>query len=196
MSVNKDNVMQLMVAPAEEVGRDIRKNLPSVLGLLMVTVAYILISSAVIRSLESGWTFLHACYFTVINMTTVGFGDVVPITHVGKIVAGVNGFVGLLLFGILIALFTLALQPSGWSATLTSADRTDYSDGDRTNVVSDRPPRMEDGVAEFLESLGSILRITERRHEVVSQEGKARIHILVSGSRHGIVEVYIDVHTG
>jgi hypothetical protein len=195
--VKKDDVLQLMVAPAAEVRRDVRKNLPWVLGLLIVTVAYVLFSSALIRAFENGWTFLHACYFTVVNMTTVGFGDVVPLTHGGKVISGINAFAGLLLFGILVAVLALALQPSGWSATLTPSESSNDSERNaRPDETDERPTPVENGVADFLEGLAKVVRAAEDRNEVVSREGRARIRILADGHSPHFVEVYVDVRAG
>ncbi|WP_197422870.1 potassium channel family protein [Burkholderia sp. ABCPW 14] len=192
--MKNDGVMQLMVAPAAEVRRDLRKNLPWVFGLLIVTVAYVSVSSASIRAFESGWTFLHACYFTVINMTTVGFGDVVPLTHGGKVIAGINAFAGLLLFGTLVAVLALALQPSGWSATLTSSESS--NDSERTaphRAGNDRTNAVENGVADFLEGLAKVIRAAEDRNEVGTREGRTRIRILADGNSPHFIEVYVDV---
>jgi hypothetical protein len=141
--------------------RDVRRNLPWVAGLLIVTVVYVLASSAVLRLFESEWSFLHACYFTVINMTTVGFGDVVPLTHGGKIIAGISAFTGLLLFGIFVAVLALALQPSGWSATLTSTGSANTPERPRDS----EDKRVENGVADFLERLAA---------RVITEEGRTR----------------------
>ena len=196
-SVKKDDVLQLRVAPAAEIRRDVRKNLPWVLGFLIVTVAYVLLSSALIRAFENGWTFLHACYFTVINMTTVGFGDVVPLTHGGKVIAGINAFAGLLLFGILVAVLSLALQPSGWSATLLPSESSRDSVRNAPHGETDeRATPVENGVADFLEGLAKVVRAAKDRNEVVSQDGRARIRILADGHSPHFVEVYVDVRAG
>lgn len=187
--MKEDDILHLMVAPVAEVRRDVRKNLPWVLGLLGVTVVYVLLSSALICAFESGWTFLHACYFTVINMTTVGFGDIVPLTHGGKAIAGINAFAGLLLFGILVAVLALALQPSGWSATLTPSKGS--ADSEREGST-----QVENGVADFFEGLAKVVRAAEVRKEVLSKEGRARIRIHTNGSSPNSVEVYVDVRVG
>ena len=195
--MKKDDVLQLMVAPAAEVRRDVRKNLPWILGLLVATVAYVLLSSALVRTFESGWTFPHACYFTVINMTTVGFGDVLPLTHEGKVIAGINAFAGLLIFGILVAVLALALQPSGWSATLTTSKSS--NDSDRTPLpdeTDERPMPIENVVADFLDGLAKVVRAAEDRKEVVSREGNTRIRILANRDSRHFVEVYVDIRAG
>lgn len=195
--MNKDDVLKLMVAPASEVKRDVRKNLPWIFCLLAVTVAYVLLSSVLIRAFESGWSFLHACYFTVINMTTVGFGDVVPLTHVGKVIAGINALAGVLLFGVLVAVLALALQPSGWSATLTSSESSDDPERNAPHPThDDRATTVENGVADFLEGLAKVVRATENQNEVVTREGRTRIRILANGHSPQFVEVYVDVRAG
>lgn len=195
--MKNDDVLQLRVAPAAEVKRDVLKNFPWVLGLLVVTAAYVLFSSALIRAFESGWTFLHACYFTVINMTTVGFGDVVPLTYEGKVIAGINAFAGLLLFGILVAVLALALQPSGWSATLTPFKSSDDSERDaRPEESREGSAQIKNGVADFLEGLAKVVRATEEEKEAVSKEGRSIIRVFTHGGSPDFVEVYVDVRAG
>lgn len=195
--MKKNDVLQLMVAPAAEVRRDVRNNLPWVLGLLGVTVAYVLLSSALIRAFESEWTYLHACYFTVINMTTVGFGDVVPLTHGGKIIACINAFAGLLLFGILVAILALALQPSAWTATLAPSKSPSDSERDACpEEARDGVDLVENSLAEFLEGLARAVRVAEERKEVVSKAGRATIQIHTRGNSPNFVEVYVDIRAG
>lgn len=50
----------------------------------------------------SGW--LNYLYFSVITLTTVGFGDVVPITTAAKFLSTVEAFVGFIMLGIFIGL--------------------------------------------------------------------------------------------
>lgn len=186
--------MQLMVAPLAEVRRDFRKNLPWVIGLLVATVTYVLLSSALICAFENGWTFLHACYFTAINITTVGFGDVVPLTHGGKIIAAVNAFAGMLLLGVLIAVLALALQPSGWSATLSPSEGSSISEADaRTYETNERPIPVENEVADCLEGIAKVLRAVENRSKVISREGRATIRIVAEGYSPHFVDVHISV---
>lgn len=55
------------------------------------------------------WT--SSVYFTFINVTTVGFGDIVPLTDAGRIIAIVNSLVGLIAFGMVVAQITAGFQP-------------------------------------------------------------------------------------
>lgn len=189
-------ILKFEVAPAVEVRRDVRRNLPWLLGILGATIAYVLTSSAVIRLFESEWTFLHACYFTVINMTTVGFGDVLPVTHGGKIIAGINALAGLLLFGILVAVLALALQPSSWSASLESAGGEDGRNSPIIDESTERPTAVESGVADLFEGLAKTLRAAKAQGEVTSREGRTRIRVFAHGETPHYVEVYVDIHAG
>ena len=53
-----------------------------------MAVAYILISALVIYNVEpdSFETFFDAIYWATISLTTVGYGDIYPITTIGRIV--------------------------------------------------------------------------------------------------------------
>lgn len=187
-----------MVAPAAEVRRDVRKNLPMALLILMCTVVYVLASSILIRMFESGWTFLHACYFTVINMTTIGFGDVVPITHAGKIIAGINAFSGLILFGLLAAAFTMALQPSGWEATLAptkSASDPEHDAKEGKYPTRDAVAQRENGLADLLEGLAKIIRTGEGPVENISKTRFVTTSIVVHGRSPSHLEIDVRVRS-
>ncbi len=190
--MEEKDMLKFMVAPAAEVRRDLRRNLPWVVGLLIATVLYVLVSSTLIRQFESQWTFLHASYFTVINMTTVGFGDVVPSSHGGKVIAGINAFAGLLLFGFLVAVLSLALQPAGCSATLTSAG--EHRGAEQVRHHEDK--KVENDVAELLESLATLVRTADRNEESSAREGRVRIHIRGDGPIGSAIDVFVHVDAG
>ena len=179
--------LNLVVAPAVEVRRDFRRNLPWVVGLLIIIVLYVPTSATVVRIWESQWGFWHACYFTVINMTTVGFGDVVPTTSEGKVIAGINAFAGPLLFGALVVVLTLAFQPAGWSATLTASERTEPRD--EAPRPKDEP--VEGSVAELLESLASVVRAAGKEKGLEHDVGRVRIHVHGHRPSHAVIEVLL-----
>lgn len=61
--------------------------------LLMVTIG-----GTVFFHLVEGWSWLDAYFFTVVTLSTVGYGSLVPATAVGKIGTTILIFVGLGIF--------------------------------------------------------------------------------------------------
>lgn len=72
---------------------------PETRALLSSVVFVLVLGTYVFHSLE-GWSWLDSLYFSVITLTTVGYGDFSPQTDVGKIFTMIYIFVGLgILFG-------------------------------------------------------------------------------------------------
>ncbi len=183
--------MHLVVAAPAEVRRDFRRNLPWFLGLLLLTLVYVAGSASIIRLWEQ-WGFWRASYFTVINVTTVGFGDVVPLTEGGKVIAGVNAFAGLLFVGALVAVVALAFQPTSWSATLSAA--AEPSDPDERPARDDE--HVERGAAELLDGLARLIRAAGAPDDQRTGKGRVHIHVLGHGPRHAEIEVFVRVEAG
>ncbi|MEI8618428.1 potassium channel family protein [Pseudoalteromonas sp. B193] len=156
-------VMELKIAPVRDGLRDLRRNIRWILGIAVIWVLYTLASSAVIGILED-WSYWHSCYFTLINMTTVGFGDIYPITHEGKIVAGVNSVFGLILFGLFVASITMALQPSSFDGTAELKDKSSLGNEDVETENSD-----VDKFNRFLKGVNDLVSTGKRAEEVVGE---------------------------
>ncbi|MBR4955875.1 MAG: ion transporter, partial [Clostridia bacterium] len=62
-----------------------------------LAVAYILISALVIYNVEpdSFATFFDAIYWATISLTTVGYGDIYPVTPIGRVVTMVSSVFGI-----------------------------------------------------------------------------------------------------
>ena len=71
--------------------------------LLVAAVIVIIAGTVIMHRLESGaensqmTTLLDALWWCVATVTTVGYGDVVPVTSIGRIVALVYMFFGIIL---------------------------------------------------------------------------------------------------
>jgi|GEM_PF-3994182 len=170
-----DDTQNLIVAPAVDVRRDFKKNLPYLAILSASALLYVIVVSLLISQWESGWSFLHSCYFTVINMTTVGFGDVYPLTHIGKVLAGVNGVAGLVIFGCFVAIFVMAFQPSEWTTHLTSASSEPKAQGNQQK--GEMAGTVQEGLAEMLEGLARTIRCSDTHKDKESGTGRVRVTI-------------------
>lgn len=75
---------------------------PEFRGLLIFTGLILLVGTVFYHNVE-GWNYLDALYFCVVSLATVGYGDLVPKTALGKIFT-----IFFLMFGI--GLFLLFLN--------------------------------------------------------------------------------------
>ena len=73
-----------------------------------MAVAYILISALVIYNVEpeSFETFFDAIYWATISLTTVGYGDIYPITTIGRIVTMISSAFGIAIIALPSAVIT------------------------------------------------------------------------------------------
>lgn len=62
-----------------------------------MSIAYILISALVIYNVEpeSFNTFFDAVYWSTISLTTVGYGDIYPVTAIGRMITMISSFLGI-----------------------------------------------------------------------------------------------------
>lgn len=69
---------------------------------LLSTLFVIVFGGTVFFHYAEGWSWLDAYFFTVVTLSTVGYGNLVPATAVGKIGTTVLIFVGLGVFALTI----------------------------------------------------------------------------------------------
>lgn len=85
------------------------------LASIIVYVVYIMIGAAIIQAIEEDeefdatnanakWNFGSSCYFMVVTTTTIGYGDIAPITSGGRAFTAVYGLIGLGLVGYVISM--------------------------------------------------------------------------------------------
>jgi voltage-gated potassium channel len=72
---------------------------------VIIPLVGILVLGTVFFHLVEGWNWLDSYFFTVITISTVGYGTLVPLTALGKIGATVFIFVGLGVFVVAIQQF-------------------------------------------------------------------------------------------
>jgi voltage-gated potassium channel Kch len=64
-------------------------------NILISTVILTLLIGTLFYNYVEGWSVLDSVYFSVITLTTVGYGDLVPITDAGKIFTMFYVFLGI-----------------------------------------------------------------------------------------------------
>lgn len=70
---------------------------PEVRGLAALASALILLATVFYRLVE-GWSLIDALYFSVVTISTVGYGDLAPVTVLGKVFTIVYIICGIGLF--------------------------------------------------------------------------------------------------
>ena len=66
----------------------------------LIFLSSILFIGTFIYSYVEGWRFLDSLYFVVVTVTTIGYGDIVPLTDGGKVLTMILSF-----FGVAMALY-------------------------------------------------------------------------------------------
>lgn len=88
--------------------RHFGKLLHLVAHMLAALLALMVIGAGIV-ALAEGMNYWKALYLTFITAATIGYGDVVPVTVVGRITCLVMGLLGLMFFGIIVAVTNRAL---------------------------------------------------------------------------------------
>ena len=100
-----------------DVIRSQRAPLMAVCGL---AAGYVLISALVIFNVEPDTfnTFFEAIYWATVSLTTMGYGDIYPVTTVGRIVTMISSFVGIAIValpsGIITAGYMEKIRENQW----------------------------------------------------------------------------------
>jgi voltage-gated potassium channel len=92
----------------------------SMITVLVLAVAYILISALVIFNVEpdSFGNFFDAVYWATVSLTTMGYGDIYPVTTVGRIVTMASS-----LFGIAIVALPAGIVTAGYMEEIQKAKK-------------------------------------------------------------------------
>ncbi|MEQ9261486.1 MAG: potassium channel family protein [Roseovarius sp.] len=79
---------------------------PRRVAALITMLASVILGGTVFFRYVEGWSWIDAYFFSVVTLSTVGYGNLVPATALGKIGATVFIFLGL-------GIFALAIQQFG-----------------------------------------------------------------------------------
>lgn len=92
----------------------------------MFFLAYLLLSGAVYSAIE-GWDFPDAVYFSVVTLFTIGFGDFVPTTHLGRSIFFPWVICGIVIVGLIIGnIRTLVLDSIAVKMSTRMIEQTRY----------------------------------------------------------------------
>lgn len=180
---------RMIVQSYRHVWRDAKANAKWVLVLLGLILLWAFVSAAISakcglvygpQATTSGTPkeldYGAALYFTFINMTTVGFGDIYPISGGARALAVVNAILGIVLFALVTGALVLSLSPSPSGGDEDTGD--DPNDGDARPFP---PEPLQDGrLAELREAdafawgrIGELVGLVAAARELVPSERPA-----------------------
>ncbi len=76
----------------------------------VLSVVVTVVSGVVFYSLTEDWSIADSLYFTVVALTTIGFGDFTPTTTLSRLFTVVYAVIGVGLIGILVHLIVSSTQ--------------------------------------------------------------------------------------
>lgn len=74
--------------------------------LLVGSFVLLLIGGTFIYHSVEGWSYLDSAYFMIITATTIGYGDIIPVTSTGKIITMLYSLVGIAFMFYIISLIS------------------------------------------------------------------------------------------
>lgn len=100
----------------EIIGNVIRNSTSALAAVGTLAVLYVLVSALIVFNVEPDTfdDFFQAVYWATVSLTTVGYGDIYPVTSVGKFVAMVSS-----VFGIAIVALPAGIITAGYMEELT-----------------------------------------------------------------------------
>lgn len=97
-----------------------KKQKESLIAVMTLAIAYILISALIIYNVEpdSFDNFFSAVYWATVSLTTMGYGDIYPVTTIGRIVTMVSS-----IFGIAIIALPSGIITAGYLQEISKPNR-------------------------------------------------------------------------
>lgn len=94
---------------------------------LILSLGYIIISALIVFNVEpdSFNSFFDAIYWATVSLTTMGYGDIYPVTEIGRVVTMVSS-----IFGIAIVALPAGIITAGYMDELNGINKTKKEDSD------------------------------------------------------------------
>ena len=104
------------------IAKVIRNSEDALIAVGTLAVGYILISALVIFNVEgdSFETFFDAIYWATVSLTTVGYGDIYPVTTAGRVVTMLSS-----VFGIAIVALPAGIITAGYMGEISDKGKND-----------------------------------------------------------------------
>lgn len=104
----------------EIIGNVLRSSKESLIAVSVLAAGYILVSALIIFNVEpdSFTTFFDAIYWATVSLTTVGYGDIYPVTTIGRIITMFSS-----VFGIAIVALPAGIITAGYMNELQKEDK-------------------------------------------------------------------------
>ncbi len=104
------------------IGSVLHKSKDALIAVCMLAGGYILMSALVIYNVEpeSFKTFFEAIYWATISLTTVGYGDIYPVTTIGRIITMISS-----VFGIAIVALPAGIITAGYMESIREIGEAD-----------------------------------------------------------------------
>lgn len=99
---------------------------------VVILAMLLILSGGLFYRWAEGWTFLDAIYFSVITLSTVGYGDLYPVTPIGKVFTIMYILVGIGVFVTLVTLMAKALLIDTKIERKADSSDADKSPDDKT----------------------------------------------------------------
>ena len=115
----------------EIIGRVVRSSQKSLSAVLTLSLAYIIISALAIFNVEpeSFDSFFDAVYWATVSLTTVGYGDIYPVSQFGRVITMISSVLGIAIValpaGIITAGYMNEIQEEEAEEKASQADKAD-----------------------------------------------------------------------
>ena len=109
------------------IGNVLKKSKDSLIAVCVLAFGYILISALIIYNVEPDTfeTFFDALYWATVSLTTVGYGDIYPVSIMGRIITMVSS-----IFGIAIVALPAGIITAGYMSEIEKNNEKEGNDNE------------------------------------------------------------------